>query len=183
MDAFRTMLKSAATALALAAPPAMAQEHALDDLFVALKEAQGEAARAIEAKIVQEWSRSGSASMDLLLDRGRDAMEAEDWRAAIEHFSALLDHAPDFAEGWNARATAYYQAGRIGQSLSDIRRTLALNPRHFGALSGLAIILEQLGEDEGALMAWREVEKISPGRPDLQETIDRLERATEGETL
>ena len=67
---------------------------------------------------------------------------------AIEHFTALIDHAPDFAEGYNARATAFFQTGQFGQSLADIQQTLALNPRHFGAISGLALIL---GHRLGAL--------------------------------
>lgn len=179
-------LKSAVAATVLAARVAVAQEAADDplaDLFIALEGAEGEAASAIELKIIEEWSRSGSAAMDLLLERGRDAMEEEDWELAIEHLSALVDHSPQFAEGWNARATAHFQAGRLGLSLADIEQTLALNPRHFGALSGLGIIMEQLGEEEAALKAWREVEKLSPGRPDLDETIERLERQTLGQTL
>ena len=169
--------------MVLATGPAAAQEQPVDELFEALRSAEGEAARAVEAKILQEWSKSGSASIDLLLDRGRDAMEEEDWRLAIAHFSALIDHAPAFAEGWNARATAYYQEDRLGQSLADIERTLELNPRHFGALSGLAIIMEQLGRDDLALEAWRRVEAISPNRPELDQTIERLEFETLGRTL
>ena len=170
----------------LAAGAAVAQgaeEDRLADLFAALQSAEGEAARAIEVKIIQEWSESGSPAMDLLLERGREAMEEQDWELAIEHLSALVDHAPGFAEGWNMRATAYFQAGRLGQALADIRRTLALNPRHFGALSGLGVIMEQLGHEEAALEAWREVEKLSPNRPELEATLERLERETLGQTL
>ena len=70
-------------------------------------------------------------------------------KLAIEHFTALVDHAPEFAEGYNARATAYFQNGQYGPSLEDIRQTLMLNPRHFGAMSGLALILEELGRPPG----------------------------------
>lgn len=121
--------------------------------------------------------------MDLLLDRGRAALQEGDTTRAIEHFSALADHAPDFAEAYNGRATAYFQEGRYGLSLDDIRRTLDLNPRHFGAMSGLALILEELGEPEGALLAWREVERINPGREGLADAIRRLEVQIGGETL
>ena len=181
-----SILKSAVAAFAVAAAAAAAQEAAEDplaDLFGALRTAEGEAARAIEVKIIEEWSNSGSPAMDLLLERGREAMEKEDWELAIDHFSALVDHAPEFAEGWNARATAYFQAGRLGQSLADIRQTLELNPRHFGALSGLGVIMEELGEEEAALQAWRGVEELSPNRPDLEQTLERLERETLGQTL
>lgn len=183
MAAFGNILKSAVTATLILAGPLWAQQDPLDDLFSALQTAEGEAAGAIELKIIQEWSKSGSASMDLLLERGRRAMEEEDWDLAIRHLSALVDHAPDFAEGWNARATAYYRAGRFGQSLEDIRRTLELNPRHFGALSGLAIIMEQLGRDDLALKAWQAVAELSPNRPELDDSIRRLERRTVGQTL
>jgi Flp pilus assembly protein TadD len=183
MASLRDILKSAVTVALLGAGVALAQEDPLDDLFTALRTAEGDAASAIEVKIIEEWSRSGSPSMDLLLERGREAMAQEDWELAIEHLSALVDHAPEFAEGWNARATAYFHTGRFGQSVEDIRQTLALNPRHFGALSGLGIIMEQLGQEEAALNAWRAVEDLSPNRPDLDETIDRLERTTLGQTL
>jgi tetratricopeptide (TPR) repeat protein len=102
---------------------------------------------------------------------------------AIEHFSALVDHAPGFAEGYNARATAYFQAGYYGLALEDIRQALALNPRHFGAMSGLALILEEIGEAEGALEAWRAVEALNPSRQGVREAIERLERQVEGVTL
>ncbi len=121
--------------------------------------------------------------MDLLLSRGREALEAGDTVLAIRHFSALIDHAPDFAEGYNGRATAYFQAGRYGLSLEDIRQTLTLNPRHFSAMSGLALILEELGRPDDALEAWREVERLNPNRDGLKDAITRLEREVEGETL
>ena len=121
--------------------------------------------------------------MDLLLDRGRDALGEGDTTLAIRHLTALIDHAPDFAEGYNGRATAYFQAGRFGLSLEDIRQTLTLNPRHFGAMTGLAIILEELGKPDEALAAWREVEKLNPNREGLSDAILRLERQVEGEAL
>lgn len=118
--------------------------------------------------------------MDLLLDRGMAAMADGDMTSALFHFSALIDHAPDFAEGYNARATAYFQSQKYGLALEDIRRTLALNPHHFGAMSGLAIIFEEIGQPEGALAAWREVERLHPNREGLANSIDRLESSLEG---
>lgn len=171
----------AATFFAL--PAFSAEDSDLDPLFEALKSAGPTTYQEIEGKIWQEWSRSGSDAMDLLLERGRAALEQGDTAAAIEHFTALVDHAPDFAEGYNARATAYFQAGLYGPALEDIRQALARNPRHFGALSGLAMILQELGEDEGALEAWRAVEALHPLRPGVHEAIQRLERSVEGQTL
>ena len=179
---FKRPVAALALMLALAAPAA-AQEQDLDDLFGALKTAEEPAASAIEQRIWEEWSKSGSPAMDLLLERGREAMEEGDMTRAIEHFTALIDHAPDFAEGYNARATAYFQAGLYGPSLEDIRQVLARNPRHFGALSGLGLILEEIGETKGALDAYRAVEELYPAREGLGETILRLERDVSGDTI
>lgn len=165
------------------AMPATAQETVLDDLFTALQTADPVDAPKIVEKIWREWSKSGSASMDLLLDRGRTAMEADDIAAAIGHFSALIDHAPDFAEAYHARATAYFNAGQFGQSLDDLRMTLALNPRHFGAMTGLAFILEELGYEAEALDVWRQVEALHPQQEHLPRALDRLGAAVEGSTL
>ncbi len=137
----------------------------------------------VEAEVWRLWSQSGSAAMDLLLQRGREAMEAGDIPAAIEHLTALTDHAPDFAEGFNARATAYFQAGQYGPSLADIERTLALNPNHFGALSGLGLILEELGRTEQALEAWRMAHAIHPHSPGINQAIERLEKQVSGTDL
>ena len=185
MRSARQILK-AATALCAAtflAGAAAAQGTELDPLFEALKDADPAGAQEIENRIWEEWSKSGSAAMDLLLERGREALQAGEFDVAIEHFSALVDHAPDFAEGYNSRATAWFQAGRYGLALEDIRQTLARNPRHFGAMTGLAMILEEIGEREGALEAWRAVEALHPQREGVRQAIERLERQVEGVTL
>jgi tetratricopeptide (TPR) repeat protein len=119
--------------------PAAADEAKLDDLFRQLSTAEtADAATLIQNEIFIEWSKSGSASVDLLLQRGQDAIEAGDPVLAAEHFTAAIDHAPDFAEAYHGRATAYYMSGRIGPALDDLRQTLILNPRHFGAMRGFA---------------------------------------------
>ncbi len=176
------ILKCIVTAI-LVATPSLADNAELEALFEGLQGADSTAAAQIESRIYEIWSNSGSPSMDLLLERGRNALEAGDNVLAIRHFTALIDHAPEFAEGYNGRATAYFQAGRFGLSLEDIRRTLELNPRHFAALSGRALILEELGQKEDALAAWREVERLHPNREGLKDAIARLERQVEGETL
>ena len=134
-------------------------------------------------RIGDVWSRSGSASADLLLRRGREALEAGDHEAAIDHLTALTDHAPDFAEGYNARATVYYAEGRVGEALADIVRTLELEPRHFGALAGLGFVMEDLGHDRDALRAFRAAADLHPGIPAVNDAVDRLEDDLEGETL
>ena len=163
--------------------PATAQNTPLDRLFEQLADPDQPDWQRIQNEIWAEWSRSGSDSMDLLLERGRDAMAEGNLDAAIEHFTALIDHAPDFAEGWNARATAYFNAGLYGPSVADIERTLALNPRHFGALAGLGIILEELGYPKDALEAFRQAAALNPHTPDVKESIKRLEKKVGGTDL
>lgn len=174
----------AAVLLSLATAPGLrAQAADLDTLFAELADPGNRNWQSAERRIEDAWSRSGSPAMDLLLERARKAMEAEDWDAAIEHLTALTDHAPDFAEGFNARALAYFRKDRYGPALEDLRHTLELNPRHFGALVGLAVIFEQIGMDAEALEAWRMVEAIHPHHPELPEALERLEKATAGTAL
>ena len=168
--------------LALAAP-AQAQTTELDALFDRLAEAGPEETGQIQGQIAAQWSRSGSAAMDLLLTRGEDAMEAGEPDLAIQHFSALIDHAPDFAEGYNGRATAFYLAGQIGPALADIQRTLALNPRHFGAMSGLAVILEELDRPQEALAVYRGILDIAPNAEGVSDAVDRLSVKLDGLAL
>jgi tetratricopeptide (TPR) repeat protein len=175
---------------ALAPPPSAAQEPdappeaaapadeaaRLDTLLAELAEPGRDDYERIEEEIVRIWSKSGSPAMDLLLRRGNEALEAEDYAAALEHFSALTDHAPDFAEGWNARATTFYLMDEYALAIADVERVLALNPRHFGALSGLAFMLEAMGEPELALEALKAAQKLNPNRPNINEAVTRLER-------
>jgi len=137
----------------------------------------------VEEALLAEWSKSGSASIDLLLKRGREAVEDGDFETALEHFSAVTDHAPDFAEGYNARALAYFRSGLYGPALADLRHVLALNPNHFGALSGLGAILEETGRYDAALAAFSAAHAIHPHDPDLEEALERLEVMTSGRTL
>ena len=163
--------------------PAFGQTAKLDDLFTRLKSADAEAALRIEQEIWIEWSKSGSPSMDLLLERGRQAMNEGATALAIEHFTALIDHAPGFAEGWNARATAYWAAGDLGPAVSDIGHALELNPRHFGALSGLGMIFEELRRPQKALEVYRMVLTLNPHAEGVPEAVERLEAELLGQEL
>lgn len=187
----RTFLIKSIVAAVLAAGldsiPAFAQDPAeigrVDELFKELQEPGRSDYDKLEQQIVAEWSRSGSPSMDLLLQRGQSALAAQDYPAAVDFFTALTDHAPDFAEGWNARATAYFNEGHYGLAVADIRRTLELNPRHFVAMSGLALILQDLGRDKDALEAWRQVQALTPNQASVKETIEKLEVKIGGQSL
>jgi len=163
--------------------PLNAQTARLDTLHAELLEAGPEQAAYLGERIADEWAKSGSASMDLLLRRGRDAVEAGEFIAAIEHFTALVDHAPDFAEGYNSRAAAYYLAGYTGPALDDLRQALVLNPRHFAALRGFGVILEELERYAEALEVFGQVLAIYPYAEGVVEAEKRLRERLTGETL
>ncbi len=155
----------------------------LDRLYDELREADPEDWQEIEARIHQAESRTGSAAMDLLFARGRKALEAGEYVTAVEHLTALTELAPEFAEGWNARATAFFLMDEYGLAVADIERVLALNPRHFGALAGLGTILEETGNPQGALRAYRAALAIHPYLEQVNEAVNRLRKTVEGTDL
>lgn len=129
------------------------------------------------------WNRSGSDSMDLLLFRAREAMEEKQYDVALVHLDDLTRLAPDFAEGWNVRATVHFVTENYGRSLEDIAKTLKLEPRHFGALSGLGIILDRIGEQKAALEVYRRAQAIHPHLEGVNEGIKKLSKDVEGQRL
>jgi tetratricopeptide (TPR) repeat protein len=174
-----------AAALLLTPLPVAAQSTDLagadvDTLLTELARPDQERWARIERQIMRHWSRSGSATADYLFQRGQEALRSGRTDDAIAHFSAVIDHAPDFAEAWNARATAYFQANRLGQSIADIEAALARNPRHFGALSGMGIILEQLELYAEAREAYAAAHEIHPHRPSIKDALARLDRRLQG---
>lgn len=152
----------------------------LERLFNALSNAEGDDADRIADEITSVWARSGSASMDLLLQRARKATSEKEFDKARAHVSALTRLAPDFAEGWNASATLYFIQEDYWLSVEHIQKTLELEPRHFGALAGLALILERTDRDAAALRTWEEVQALFPGMERAQEAIDRLKPKVDG---
>lgn len=162
------------------APLPEGREARLDALFERLATAETGPHERWENEIRRVWSRSGSDTADLLLQRGRDAMAREDARRAVEHLSALVEHRPDFAEGWNLRATAFFSQGQLGLALADIERTIALEPRHYGALMGLGVILEQLGREADALAAYRAAHALNPHLERVGDAVERLAPKVDG---
>lgn len=162
---------------------AQAQGPEVAALLEQLRAAPPAEATRLAAEIRERWSASGSASMDFLLMRGQAAIEAEDFGTAIQHLTALTDHAPEFAEGWNLRATAFFYQERYGEAIHDIEQVLALNPDHFNALTGLGLILGELGRERDALRAFRAAAAIHPHQEMVNEAIARLAKAVEGTAL
>lgn len=162
---------------------AFAQTAKLDGLFEQLHAENADDYKKIEEKIWREWRKSGSDAVDLLLERGMEAMEQDEFIAAIEHFSAAIDHAPDFAEAWNMRATAFFNMGEFGLSVADIQETLRLNPRHFGALGGFGLILEYTERPKQAQEVYNRLLEVHPNSAEAQEAADRLKQQLQGTSL
>ena len=168
-------------ALCVTGAPAWAQPS-LDELFEALRAAADvHSARAVEARIWARWSQSGDAGADALLARGVAEMEAGALPLAVQTFGRVIEVMPGFAEGWNKRATAYYLMGDLERSVLDVERTLALEPRHFGALGGLGLIFDQLDDDAGALDAYERALKVNPHLPHARARIDSLRQKVRGQ--
>ena len=148
----------------------------LDTLFVRLHEAQNWAeARPVEGRIWSIWLESEDEKLDTIMRQGILAMNARDYSGALEAFNAVIREAPDFAEGWNKRATLYWLMGELQKSIDDIERTLALEPRHFGALSGLGMIRKKQERPNEAIQAYKRALEIYPTMPNATDQIKVLE--------
>lgn len=152
----------------------------LDTLFSALKIAPDEAsAKAIEERIWALWLLSSSDTCNLLMARAKLATDAKDYDLALKLLDAIIAIKPDYVEGWNRRATIYYLKDDYAHAIADIGKVLSLEPRHFGALSGLGQMLQEIGDDKDALEAYRKALVIDPHLehvPDLVKTLtDKIE--------
>ena len=165
-------------------PPRGDRTRNLDFLFGALKAAPDDAsAKHIEDRIWALWFVSGSDTANLLMTRVKTAVEAQDLDLAVELLSAIVEIKPDFAEAWNRRATIYYMKKDYSQAISDIRQVLAREPRHFGAMSGLGLILQDVGDDKHALDIYRRALAIHPYLPRVPDLIKTLTEKVEGRDI
>ena len=155
----------------------------LDALFARLARNDSPDWLSVQNEIWAQWSQSGSPAMDLLLRRAESAMENGRFELALRFLDDLVRLAPDFAEGWHKRATVYFLLGEYGRSVADIERTLALEQRHFGALSGLGMILERLGDKNGAMRAYRRGLEVHPNLPGAAAGVERLAPDVDGREL
>lgn len=153
------------------------------ELLEALRTAPESEAKRLERELALIWDSSGSPAMDLLLKRGREAMEAENTERAIEHFSALTDHAPEFAEGWHARATAFFRAGKYGPALDSLERALSLNPNQYDAIFGLGVMFQEFGDLDRAARAYSQVLELHPHHKNAKAALERLENGGIRRTL
>ena len=171
-------------AVGLFAGPGWAVNEArLDDLYLQLKDAERTEAIRLAREIARELANSGSPAMNLLLKRGEDALEAGDLQAALDHFTALTDHAPEFAEGWHRRAQVFAAMEMYGPAVADLERVLEFRPRHYDAIATLGGILIQINKPELAKDAFDEVLEIHPHHPDVLEALEVIDPQVGGTQL
>ena len=160
------------------------KEPDLNTLFSMLKTEDSPEARARTAHRIQmRWIRSGSATVDLLMARAAAAIEAKKPELALDLLDAVVRFRPDYAAGWNRRAAAYFMAGDLGKAVVDIERTLALEPRHWGALAGLAAIQKATDEDGAALLTYERILEIYPHEEKAEKAVEELRKSTGGVAL
>ena len=160
------------------------QDPRLGELFVALAEApDSRTALGIEADIWQIWLDGGDSELNELMVHGIEAMSARRFPDAAGRFTELILVAPAFAEAWNKRATVYYLMDRLEDSVRDIERTLALEPRHFGAISGMGLIFLQRGDAKGALDAFEKVLEIHPHARGARIYVEQLRDRLKGKRI
>ena len=156
----------------------------LDFLFGALKVAPDDTiAKAIEERIWAQWVVSRSDTANLLMTRVKTAIEAHEMDLAIKLLDSVVKIKPDYIEAWNRRATLYYMKKDYGRSLADIREVLKREPRHFGALSGLGLILQDIGDDKQALEVYRRALAVYPRLQRIPDVVKTLKEKVEGRDI
>ena len=156
----------------------------LEFLFGALKAApDAETGKAIEERIWALWFVSGSDTADLLMGRVKSAFEAKELDLAIQLLDAVVEIKPDYVEAWNRRATIFFMKKDYGRALQDIRQVLAREPRHFGALTGLGVIMQEFGEDKLALEAFRRALAVNPHLQKIPDFVKSLTEKVEGRDI
>jgi len=160
------------------------RQKALDALYQKLAKATDDIeATAIRADIRQLWRQSGSATIDLLLDRDAQAALGSDPGTRRQLLEAAAKLAPEAAEVWNRRAGLDFSESHVDDAVADLGHVLALDPKHFDALEALSGILRETGRDKLALAALRQLKTINPTAPNLQSQIDELSRKIEGQPI
>jgi tetratricopeptide (TPR) repeat protein len=156
----------------------------IDFLFGALKAApDADAAKLVENRIVALWLASGSDTADLLMARVKTAIDAKDFGLAIELLNAGVEIKPDYVEGWNRRATVHFLKKDFSEAIADIRQVLAREPRHSGALTGLGMIMQEIGEEKRALEIFRRALDLHPHLQRIPEMVKALTEKVDGRDI
>ncbi len=166
------------------ADPEQGRRKVLDELFERLVKAQDATeAKGVSGAIERVWMHSGSDTADLLMNRAMQALQRKDYALCQELLGAIVEIEPQWAEGWNKRATVRYLAGDPMGAMQDVAHVLALEPRHFSALSGMGFILQARGFDARALEAFRKALEINPRHEDIRRLVDKLTLEVEGQGI
>jgi tetratricopeptide (TPR) repeat protein len=185
--ACRSLLRSCLLGVALlaaGAARAAQDDPRLPELLDRLAAAKDlAAARELESEIWELWTATDDATAAALMAEGQRQLAARAWPSALATFARLVALKPDFAEAWNKRATVYYLMGDYRASVLDIQRTLALEPRHFGALSGLGLIFMTTEQPQAALRAFEAALAIHPYLPGGRTHVEALRQQLQGEPL
>jgi len=156
----------------------------IDKLFEALKIAPTEeSAKYVENRIWALWLAAGGDTSNLLMGRVKTAMEKKEPDVALKLLNAIIDLKPDFVEAWNRRATIYFNNKDYVSAIADIHEVLMREPRHFGALSGLGTIMQELGDDKAALEAYRRALAVHPKLEKVPELVKKLTEKVEGREI
>jgi tetratricopeptide (TPR) repeat protein len=153
----------------------------LDGLFERLQTTSNPAeARAVEQRIWRVWLEADDAGLNRLMQQGILAMQDRRYATALQAFDRMVEQAPEFAEGWNKRATVHFLMGDWQASVRDIQQTLALEPRHFGALFGLGLIYDALEQPEAALRSFEATLALNPHSESTRQRIKELREQVRG---
>ena len=140
-------------------------------------------AKVAESSILGLWLESGSDTVDLLMDWAMKAIDAKNYALALDYLDRVVTMKPDYAEGWNKRATVYFLTDDYKKSIFDIERTLALEPRHFGALSGLGMIMRDIGQDKRAIDAFQRALAVDPYLDNVKKALDEIQTDDAGKEI
>ena len=163
---------------------AVARRKTLDDLYARLAGATDEEdAKGTASLIIAVWQRSGSDTANLLMSRADTAIGSHDYPLAASVLDRLVELQPDWAEAWNKRATVRFLANDLDGSMADVDRVLKLEPKHFAALNGLAIILQRTGFNKRALDVYRHELAIYPHQPAIKQIVDKLTLEVDGQGI
>jgi tetratricopeptide (TPR) repeat protein len=167
-----------------ASPRRNDRTHNLDFLFGALKVAPDEeSAKAISDRIWGIWLRSGGDTTNLLITRVRSAIESKDLDLAVQLLDGVVEFKPEYVEGWNQRATVYYMKKDYTRALADLAQVLKREPRHFGALFGVGVIMQEFGDDKRALDVYRRAMELDPHMKRVPELVKTLTEKVEGRDI
>ncbi len=156
----------------------------MDQLFERLAASKDEAeANSVSEQIARVWSRSGSDTLDLLLDRSKIALTATDSELALDLLDSILALKPDWSEAYSRRAAIHFQRKDMDAAMRDLRQTLVLEPRHFQALAGIGMIFQQGGNPKQALSAFREALKINPYLKGIKQGAEKLALEHDGQDI